>query len=174
MPRLLLFLVLLILPLHAMDIVHGDRPLPPRLVQTEQALIIVSKAAAADGWMQMYVFHPAPAERAALLEEGQRLGTMAVLPAGSQLKLIAMARNRGALMAKIVSVGQGGTHPHARGAEAHRQVPAADASYPFAIPPASAPFRLQAGAVICCDSADARAASADIAAAWAELATPQP
>lgn len=174
MPRLLIFLALLLLPLHAMDIVHGDRPLPPRLVQTKQALIIVSKAAAADGWMQMYVFHPAPEERAALLEAGQGLGTMGVLPAGSQLRLIAMARNKGALMVEIASVGEGDTAAPARGAEIHRQVSAADASYPFSIPPAAEQLVLQPGAVICCDSADARAASPDIEKAWHELTRSSP
>lgn len=174
MPRLLLLLALLLFPLHAMDIVHGDRPLPPRLVTAEQALIVVSKAAAADGWMQMYVFHPAPAERTTLLNAGLRLGTMAVLPAGSQLRLIAMARNKGALMAEIASVGEGDTAAPARGVEIHRPVPAADASYPFAIPPAAKRLVLQPGTIICCDSADARAASPDIEKAWHELTRSSP
>lgn len=173
MPRLLLLLlVLLLLPLQAMDIVHGDSALPPQEVRTERPLIIASEQAAALGWMQMYVFHPSPAERAALLRAGQAAGAMGILPAGSRLKLLAMARNRGAFMAEIVSVGTGDSQTPALGAAAHRQVPAADASYPFALPPAPSAterLKLQAGSTICCDSADARAAAADIDSGWQAL-----
>ena len=131
MPRFLFLLALLLLPLQAMEIVHGDTAIPPQEVRTERPLIIASEQAAALGWMQMYVFHSSPAERAELLRAGQAAGTMAILPAGSRLKLLAMARNRGAFMAEIVSVGTGESRTPALGAAAHRQVPAADASYPF-------------------------------------------
>lgn len=172
MPRFLFLLALLLLPLQAMEIVHGDTAIPPQEVRTERPLIIASEQAAALGWMQMYVFHPTPAERAELLRAGQAAGAMAILPAGSRLKLLAMARNRGAFMAEIVSVGTGESRTPALGAATHRQVPAADASYPFSIPPAPSAterLKLQAGATICCDSADARAASADTDSVWEAL-----
>lgn len=122
--------------------------------------------------MQMYVFHPSPAERAELLRAGQSAGAMAVLPAGSRLKLPAMGRNRGSFKAGIVSVGTGESQTPADGAASHRQVPAADASYPFSIPPApSVAERLKrhSGSIICCDSADTRAASAETESAWNDL-----
>lgn len=155
----LLALLCLTAPLSAMEIVHGNTALQAVRVHTERALIVAGEEAAALGWEQMYVFHPAPAERKALIDAGQACGAMGVLPTGSELRLLAIARNGGALMAEILSVGAGsGTEP-ARGAAADRTVPTADASYPFALPPPpTARLRLRSGTRICFDTAEGLAA----------------
>lgn len=162
MVRILILLLALLAaptPLLSMEIVHGDSALHPVCMHTELPLIAASEEAASLGWMQMYVFHPDPAERKALLAAGRARGAMGILPAGTDLKLIAIARNGGAIMAEILSVGTGPTAAPAHGTKRDRAVPAADASYPFAIPPApTVPWQLRRGSLICFDTADALAA----------------
>lgn len=156
----LLLLPLLFPAALAMEMLHGDAAVPAQRLCCRTALVVASEPAAAASWMQVYVCHPA--QRRELLEAGLRCGAMGILPAGTELELFEAARNGGALKCRIIRLGSGESVPRLGSAPARPEL-LADASYPFAVPdwaPAE-PDRLRPapGTVICCDAAEARAAT---------------